>query len=104
MYNRYIPQNDGSYRRSRIQEPSQVHPAAQKMSAEPEKTIPPTPLPPLPKRYSQPQSALDFFRKLLPRGLDTEDLIILLLLLLMSADSREDQNHALLTLVLYLFL
>ena len=46
----------------------------------------------------------EFFRKLLPEGLDLGDLMILLLLLIMAGDSREDPNTALLTLVLYLFL
>jgi len=41
---------------------------------------------------------------LLPRDFDTSDLLIVLLLLLMSGDCQEDQNTALLTLVLYLFL
>ena len=45
-----------------------------------------------------------FFRQLLPKDFDTEDLLIILLLLLMSGDCKEDQNTALLTLVLYLFL
>lgn len=86
MYNRYVPQGDGTYRRS--QEPQAPPPA-------------PCPEPP------PPGSILGlgrFFRQLLPGGLDIEDLLIILLLLLMSGDSGEDQNFALLTLGLYLFL
>jgi hypothetical protein len=45
-----------------------------------------------------------FFRGLLPRDFDTSDLLIILLLLLISGDCQEEQNTALLTLVLYLFL
>lgn len=45
-----------------------------------------------------------FFRQLLPAGLDVEDLLIILLLLLMAGDKEEDENFALLTLGLYLFL
>ena len=45
-----------------------------------------------------------FLKNLLPRDFDTSDLLIVLLLLLMSGDCQEDQNTALLTLVLYLFL
>ncbi len=41
---------------------------------------------------------------MLPADFDTEDLMIVLLLLLMSGQCREDQNTALLTLGLYLFL
>ena len=43
-------------------------------------------------------------KNLLPADFDTGDLIVVLLLLLMSGDCQEDQNWALLTLVLYLFL
>lgn len=49
-------------------------------------------------------SAFDFFKHLLPKNFDVEDLMIVLLLLLMAGDCQEDQNTALLTLVLYLFL
>ena len=45
-----------------------------------------------------------FFRQLLPKDMDTGDLLIILLLLLMAGDCPEDQNTALLTLVLYLFM
>lgn len=82
MYNRYIPQSDGSYRRS-------PGPEA------------PSPAPP----PAAPALGLGrFFRQLLPTGLDVEDLLIILLLLLMSGDTGEDENFALLTLGLYLFL
>ena len=40
----------------------------------------------------------------LPKGLDTGDLLIIVLLLLMAGDCPEEQNTALLTLALYLFL
>ena len=45
-----------------------------------------------------------FLRQLLPKNVNTEDLLIILLLLLMSGDCAEDQNTALLTLAIYLFL
>lgn len=45
-----------------------------------------------------------FLRQLLPKDFDTGDLMIILLLLLMSGDCPEDQNWALLTLALYLFM
>ena len=50
------------------------------------------------------EEAEGFLRRLLPQGLDTEDLLIVVLLLLMSGDCREDRNLPLLTLALYLFL
>ena len=108
MYNRYVPQSDGTFVRKRIPDPTpppKPEPAVH--------TLPPTPDPPpqeqprIPKPEPPKHFApgLDtFFRQLLPRGFDTGDLIVVLLLLLMAADCPEDQNTALLTLALYLFL
>ena len=92
MYNRYIQQQDGSYRKNRMPEQSLPRP-------EPPRQEPP---PPPPSR--QGQSAGGFLRSLLPKNLDTGDLAVVLLLLLIAGDSREEQNTALLTLALYLFL
>lgn len=93
MYNRYIPQQDGSYRKNRMPE---------QKPKEPEITIPDIPAPPpVPVRQ---QSAESFLRALLPKGLDTGDLLIIVLLLLMAGDCTDDRNTALLTLALYLFL
>lgn len=144
MYNRYIPQPDGSYRRSTVPEPAREarrHAAPQNdersfeedHSPEPEKEekedirreekprqrrasgSPPRPSRPRrpssddhpPKQDSRSDSSgsvLQFLRQLLPKDFDTGDLIVVLLLLLMSADCAEDQNTALLTLALYLFM
>jgi hypothetical protein len=43
-------------------------------------------------------------RRLLPKNLDTGDLMVIILLLLMAGDCAEDKNTALLTLALYLFM
>lgn len=43
-------------------------------------------------------------RQLIPKGLDTGDLLIIVLLLLMAGDCEEEKNSALLTLALYLFM
>ena len=91
MYNRYIPQQDGSYRKNRI--PEQQHSPA---------PAPSVPAPTPPSRTGS--SAEGFLRQLLPKNLDTGDLLIIVLLLLMAGDCREDQNTTLLTLALYLFL
>lgn len=103
MYNRYIPQPDGSFRRNpmpeqRPQQPRQAHRA----SAPPSIPLqaPPPPMEQLPR--SEP--ILGFLRQLLPQGFDTGDLIIVLLLLLIAGDSQESRNHALLTLALYFIL
>ena len=93
MYNRYIQQQDGSYRKNRM--PEQSAPPQHARAPEP-------PSPPPPSRQSR--SAEGFLRSLLPKNLDTGDLVVVLLLLLMAGDCREEQNTALLTLALYLFL
>lgn len=112
MYNRYIPQNDGTYRRSRL--PDQIpKPPASPPGPEPPRPCPPPepthcPPPPRPRprpcREPESQSILTFLRQLLPRDFDSGDLLVIVLLLLISGDCREDQNTALLTLALYLFL
>lgn len=113
MYNRYIPQPDGSYRREWISDPTpQPKPAPlQPPEHAPEPDRPPSPppkkppeKPPCPPPSRQNTGAGDFLRQLLPNNLDTGDLLIILLLLLMAGDCQEDRNTALLTLVLYLFL
>lgn len=114
MYNRYIPQSDGSYRRRTVQDPSTSHPSPPPSlpCPEPEESgnCPQPPCESCPKapqpRRELPcsQGASGFLKNLLPNGLDTEDLLILVLLLLISGDCREDRNLPLLTLALYLFL
>lgn len=148
MYNRYIPQPDGSYSRRQYQDtppPQRTdnrpreerwQPAQESCSPPPENQPQPQPrenpgprqrrpnhyrqppqrsAPPPPRQEPKPPrqesrsarqetSALGFLKALLPKDFDTGDLLIVLLLLLMSGDCQEDQNTALLTLVLYLFL
>ena len=52
----------------------------------------------------EPGSITGFFKQLLPKGLDTADLLIIILLLLMAGENEEDQANALLTLALYFFM
>ena len=130
MYNRYIPQPDGSYRRNQVQDPANYgqRPYPRRENPQPQRTTPPQPQsceepprqtpPPCPhmqqpRPYSPQQKRAaaakepgigSFLRQLLPQNFDTEDLLIVLLLLLMSADRADDQNTALLTLAIYLFL
>lgn len=118
MYNRYIPQPDGSYRRNRMpdnirhtphrppQPPKQEHPPVH----QPDADRPPKEPPKQEERRSHQgksptgSSVGSFLRQLLPKDFDTGDLMIVLLLLLMAGDCAEDQNTALLTLALYLFM
>lgn len=123
MYNRYIPQPDGTYRRNSIQEthtppqqreeprqnPPQTRPTQEPQAPPCQNCVhsqPPQrpPAPPRPRKNTPPSGIGTFLKQLLPKDFDTEDLIIVLLLLLMAGDCQEDQNSALLTLVLYLFL
>lgn len=120
MYNRYIPQPDGSYRRNTVADPPPKPPSRPPKTEEvpilpprfPPAQEPPRlrpaasmrPVPPRSKRAGESTSIGTFLKQLLPKNFDTEDLLIILLLLLMSGDCKEDQNTALLTLVLYLFM
>ena len=133
MYNRYIPQPDGSYRRNRMQDASsnppprseprqeesrKPEPPREECSPEPERPPcqiqqpcahmrPPCRQPSPPPRQKQTSQGLgvgSFLRQLLPKDFCTEDLLIVLLLLLMAGDCQEDQKSALLTLALYLFM
>ena len=127
MYNRYIPQADGSFRRSRVPEPTSNQPQrerSQQVRPEAERKEPPqsqSAFEPQPREVSHPQrgahstwntpyhespapSVGSFLKGLLPQSFDTEDLMVVLLLLLMSGNSGKDQNAALMTLVIYLFL
>lgn len=104
VYNRYVPQSDGSYRRSRQQETvPQKHPSPPPGRGDAEthhETQMPEKLPPC----RQDGSVTGFLRKLLPKGFDTGDLFVVLLLLLIAGDQEEDKNTALLTLALYFFM
>ena len=105
MYNRYIPQPDGSFRRSAMPE-RQPQPKAKHV---PPPVCQPEPPPPPPRKEPprQPQSGGgigNFLKQLLPKDFDTSDLLIVLLLLLMAGECPEEQNSALLTLALYLFM
>lgn len=114
MYNRYIPQADGSYQRKRIQEPprQQQKPrlAPPPVVNEPECCHIPEPTCPPPKKQErcakQGSNRQDgfgdgFLRQLLPKDFDTGDLLVILLLLLMAGDCPEDRSTALLTIALY---
>lgn len=105
MYNRYIPQPDGSYRRNRMPEPVRHRPPPPPKQ---EDICPPPPseCPPekkeCPHKKQHPIQRQDgFLQQLLPKDFDTGDLIVVLLLLLMAGDSEDGRNNALLTLVLY---
>lgn len=100
MYNRYIPQSDGSYRRNRMPDASRPTPQKHPPQDRPDCPPPKQEAKPIPKpKKEEPYGG--FLRQLLPKDFDTGDLIVILLLLLMAGDSEEDRSNALLTLALY---
>ena len=106
MYNRYIPQSDGSFQRNRIHEQRIKNPTLQQ---EPPPQIKadhsPQPRNPCPAPSgNSTNSATSFLKQLIPKNFDTSDLFIVLLLLLMAGDCEEEKSNALLTLALYFFL
>ena len=106
MYNRYIPQNDGSYRRNPIvtnQAKPQQKPEA---PCKPQTITPAVPsfTPECQDHSRTTENAGSFLKGLLPKNLDTGDLLIIVLLLLLAGDNKDEKNSALLTLALYLFM
>lgn len=109
MYNHYIPQSDGSYRRSAVPDQRRQQKPQPKPEPRPEPK-PEPPCPPQPKPDQEPpactpggSSILDFLRGLLPRQIDAADLLIIFLLLLMNRDD-EGGLSPILTLALYFLL
>lgn len=101
MYNRYVPQSDGSFRRSQMQEQPSNRPGG---SPNPQRPNPPSPAPMPPQPSPPPEQGLGgFLAGLLPQSFDTEDIIIILLLLLLGG-SGKDGHSSFLTLIIYLFL
>lgn len=95
MYNRYVPQPDGSFKRNHMPE------------KQPDRQ-PPKPPPVICDEAAEQRCNTkndtpvgSFLRQLLPKSFDTGDLFIVLLLLLMAGDSEEGRSNALLTLALY---
>lgn len=128
MYNHYIPQADGSYRRSSMPdhshkqqfnrppiptpkppppcpqpepapEPCQQHPS--ESCVEPTHHCPPAPRQP---EQSGGTGIFSFLKGLLPREIDTDDLLIILLIMLMNRDEDCDGLSPMLTLALYFLL
>jgi hypothetical protein len=104
MYNRYVPQSDGSYRRSRLEEQNQPKRQENRQKPPPQPPVREEPCPQPEVHPHKNQQVGGFFKQLLPPDFDSGDLIIVLLLLLLAGDCQEDKTTAMLTLVLYLFM
>ncbi|MBR4290261.1 MAG: hypothetical protein IKT52_06450 [Oscillospiraceae bacterium] len=106
VYNRYIPQSDGSFQKNRVNDqrtPPRQHKDEKAQPAPPCPPPKPDPPPPVPPSHRE-IGAGSFLKQLLPKNFDTEDLLIVLLLLLMAGDCEEEKSNALLTLALYFFM
>ena len=94
VYNRYIPQPDGTYLRMDVQ--------PQQTTAAPQSTQAPPCAPPAPP-CEQPGGG--FLSRLLPRGTDTGDLLVIAILLLLLVDSdTDDPLPVILTLAAFILL
>lgn len=101
MYNRYVPQSDGSFQKSRLQDAPARQPQGQNAPPPPPPAPPPCSDTPVQKPST---SSLGFLKQLLPKGLDFGDVAILFLLLLMAGENEENRNNAFLTMALYCIL
>lgn len=122
MYNRYKPQNDGTFVKRTLPDqppipgrPTPFHTPNETSSTVPLSCSPPDagmhhtqmPMPGFkhnPAHPPIPEPAGSFLKNLIPKDLDTSDLFVILMLLLISGDCPEERNNALLTLALYLLL
>ncbi len=96
VYNRYIPQPDGRYLRMDVQPPQET--PVQPIQSEPSCAPPPPAAPPC-------NAGGGFFSRLLPRGTDTGDLLVIAILLLLLVDSdADDPLPVLLTLAAFILL
>lgn len=102
MYNRYVPQSDGSFQRNRVPEKASPPPQAPPPSP-PQQPAPPPPQVSIPIVPGS-GGPFGFLKQILPNGFDFGDLAILFLLLLMAGDNKENRDNALLTMALYFIL
>lgn len=115
MYNRYTPQKDGSYQRRQVPDRTAPPPPPTPRPEEQPREQPSVPIPvepacqPVQEHPCQRNTPAEggrkgIFSNLLPKDLDSGDLIILLLLLLLLNDGSEEAPSALLTMALYFLL
>ncbi|MBE6945714.1 MAG: hypothetical protein E7459_06470 [Ruminococcaceae bacterium] len=106
MYNRYTPRQDGGFRRDRVPESSE---SARNHSQcpQPQPHCPPEhPVVEQPRQdccvpSPAPSNASGFLSGLLPKNMDTGDLLMLLILLLLLNDGSESAPDPLLTIALF---
>lgn len=127
MYNHYIPQSDGSFRRNSVPEPnrrqsprpqpSHPNPPTQQPRPEPQTPKPEQhAYPPQPPRQQpepcgeqsescrDPSGMFSFLRRFFPKDMDSTDLIVIVLLLLLCSEEGDGDLAPLLTIALYFLL
>lgn len=106
VYNRYIPQSDGSFQRNRMADKHPNLPSQKQNHPQQNRNLQPlTPADSQATTQTPPTTgSKSFIRQLLPENFDTGDLLIVLLLLLIGGDREEEKSNALLTLALYFFM
>lgn len=111
MYNRYIPNANGTFQRTVVDDrPSQ--PPPRPSQPEPLREERPCPPPEKPKeadceaaQVCAERGSEHFLRKLLPHGIDIGELLALLIVLLLLVDSEEDDTlTVLVTIAAFLLL
>lgn len=97
MYNRYTPRQDGGFNRNRMAESNPPPPRPKQQDALGRQ--------PPPNHghgsHGEIGSASGFLSALLPKQMDTGDLLMLLILLLLLSDGSEDAPDPLLTIALF---
>jgi len=114
MYNHYIPQSDGSFRRNTVPDSSQGrHSKPYSSQYKPEqaeqtekKELPEQrPLPCETPTHGQERTSItSFLKNLLPSQIDIYDLIVIGLLLLINQEENDTDMAPLLTIALYFLL
>lgn len=98
MYNRYTPNRDGTFQKDRLPDGGRnLRPAPEQAPNSP--PCPPPERPPEP--CPQTGSASGFLSGILPKDMDTGDLLMFLILLLLLSDGSEEAPSALLTIALF---
>lgn len=99
MYNRYIPGADGTFQRTVVDDrppKPQPVPEAAPPATEQVVCIPQEPAPQPDAPCNQALSVRTLLKKLLPRGVELDDLLVLLIILLLLVDGDQEDTLALL--------
>ena len=91
MYNRYVPDAAGVYRQTTVETVPDIPGTPPQPPVQP--AAPPLPPPP-PALAAEPgrRSLSGLLERLLPRGMDTGDLLVLLILILLAVDGEEEDS------------